>query len=76
MCKSSDPLLLVRFKAEINGNRDERDPDQNDANQITQRQTANEPQRKHHWDPNNDFAQVWLHEDQKTWRTRNRSGEQ
>ena len=76
MRKGSDPLLLIWLKAEIDRDRNKSDCDENDANQIAQRQSADEPQREEHRNPNDDLAQVGLHQDEQAGRTGNRSREQ
>ena len=76
MCKGGDPLLLVRFQPEVNGNRNKSDPDEDDTDQITQGKTSYEKQREEHRCPNDYFAEIRLHEDEKAGCRGNCSTEQ
>src|SRR5438874_708679 len=76
MCKGSYPLLLIRFKSEIDGDGHKRDCNENDANQIAQRHPPDEPQRKEHRNPNNHLAQIGLHQDEQAGRSSNGSRKQ
>src|ERR1041385_4860331 len=71
-----DPLVLVWLESEIDRDRNKSDSDENDANQIAQWETADEPQRQKDRNPNDDFAKIGLHQNEQAGRSRNRSREQ
>ena len=76
MGEGGDALLLIRFKSEIDRDRDKGDSDENDANHIAQRQAADKPQRQEYRDPNDHLTQIRLHQDEQAGSRDNRSGKQ
>ena len=71
----SDPFLLVRLKSEIDRDRNKSDHDQNDANQITHRNSADEKQRHQDRSPDDALAQIRLHQNEQTGRTDDRAAQ-
>jgi hypothetical protein len=69
-CLSISGLMnaVVRFQAEIDRDRDESGDDENDADQVTQRQAADEKQREQDRAPDDGFAKIGLQHDQQTGR--------
>src|SRR5437773_5281586 len=56
--------------------RNEGDTDQNDANEITQRQSGDEQHSQQNRHPNYDFAQIRLEKNEEAWRSGDGATEQ
>ena len=65
MSKGGEPRLLIRFKHEIRRDWDHREQDEQNANQVAQRHSADKEQRQQHRHPDDHFTQVRLHQNQK-----------
>ena len=70
-----NPLLLIRFQSDV-GDRDKRNRDQHNANQIAQRNSTDKKQREQNRTPDHAFAEIRLHQNKQTRRAHDRSAEQ
>src|SRR5215471_8572395 len=66
MGKSCKPRLLVWFESEISGDRDHREEDKKNANEVAQRDSADEKQRQQDRNPDERYPQIRLKHNQET----------
>src|SRR2546423_8112293 len=76
MHKRGEPLLLICLQAKVCGQGNRSRNNEQYANQIAKRYSADEEQCQQDWPPNNTFPQVRLHQNEKTGRANNYAAKQ